>query len=412
MATGKNGPEKNNDAEKLRAWRAHRQGLDGALAGKSPAEVLEKTGWARSVGGVGPYLTLFARAGTSRAAVDGAVAKLAIHELPSARGCAYVVPASDFALALTAGEGFDSEIKVAGKLGVTAKEIERLCAKILDALGSGPKDPEELRAAVGGAARSLGEEGKKKGLTTTLPVALGQLQPAGEIRRIPVNGRLDQQRYKYALWRPNPRARSMLTKDEVQTELARRYFRWIGPASLAEFQWFSALGVKASKEAVGPLGLVPFPGDETRYIFPEDFDAYRAFQPPRKAQIALVSSLDGISLLRRDMKGLLGPGDESQKVFGDKALGPIGGLADLPSHGIFDRGRLIGLWEYDVPGESMVWMTFDPKPGPDVVKAVARTQSYVKDELGDARSFSLDSPKSRVPRVEAIRKAGSRIAAR
>ena len=47
----------------IRAWWAHRQGLDGSLMGASAAHVLERTGWARSVGGVGPYLTLFARAG-------------------------------------------------------------------------------------------------------------------------------------------------------------------------------------------------------------------------------------------------------------------------------------------------------------------------------------------------------------
>jgi hypothetical protein len=394
----------------LRAWRAHRQGLDGSLEGKSPAEVLDRTGWARSVGGVGPYLTLFARAGTTRAAADAAVVKLAIHELPAARGCTYVVPAPDFALALTVAEGFDSEIKVAEKLGVTAKEIDRLCGKVLDALGSGPKSPEEMREAVGGAARNLGEAGKKKGLITTLPVALGRLQPAGEIRRIAVNGRLDQQRYKYALWRPNPRAKSRLSKDEARVELARRYFRWIGPASLAEFQWFSALGVKAAKDAIAPLKLVPFPGDDGRLIFPEDLDRYRAFAPPKKPQISLVSSLDGISLLRRDLKGLLADGDESSRVLGDKTLEPIGGLADLPSHGIFDRGRLIGLWEYDVPGESIVWMTFRSGPGREVVGAVARAEAFVREELGDARSFSLDSPKSRTPRVEALRKAGKKTA--
>ncbi len=33
---------------KLRAWWWHRQGLDGSLAGKTPAEVLERAGWARS----------------------------------------------------------------------------------------------------------------------------------------------------------------------------------------------------------------------------------------------------------------------------------------------------------------------------------------------------------------------------
>lgn len=46
-------------------------------------------------------------------------------------------------------------------------------------------------------ARNLGEAGKKKGVITTLPVALGILQAHGEIRRVPVNGRLDQQRYGY-----------------------------------------------------------------------------------------------------------------------------------------------------------------------------------------------------------------------
>jgi len=68
--------------------------------------VLNEAGWARSVGGANPYLTLFARAGLGRAAVDAAVAALEIHELPSARGCTYVVPAGDFALALTVGQAF------------------------------------------------------------------------------------------------------------------------------------------------------------------------------------------------------------------------------------------------------------------------------------------------------------------
>src|SRR5439155_22618721 len=87
--------------------------------------------------------------------------------------------------------------------------------------------------------------------------ALGRLQSAGEIRRVPINGRLDQQRYRYALWKPNPLAKFKSSQEEVYVELARRFFRWIGPATLAEFQGFSALGVKVSKEAVAPLKLVP-----------------------------------------------------------------------------------------------------------------------------------------------------------
>src|SRR5512135_18195 len=199
---------------KLRACWAHRQGLDGRLAGKPVSEVLEQSGWARSVGGAGPYLTLFARSGIGRQAADDALARLEIHELPSARGCTYVVPASDFALALIVGQGFGDEGKTALKLGVKEAEIDKLCAAVLEALARGPLDPEELRAATGGAVRNLGEDGKKKGLTTTLPVALGRLQSAGEIRRIPTNGRIDQQRYRYALWRPNPLSRFKLSTEE------------------------------------------------------------------------------------------------------------------------------------------------------------------------------------------------------
>ena len=383
--------------EKLRAWWAHRQALDGRLAGASPAEILEQTGWARSVGGAGPYLTLFARGSASRETVDEAVARLEIHELPSARGCTYVVPASQFALALKAGEAFSgADMKVASKLGVTDKEIDKLRDAVLNALSKGPLDPEEIRGATGNASRSLGEEGKKKGLTTTLPIALGKLQASGDIRRVPMNGRLDQQRYRYTLWRPNPLAKFKMSAEEVQTELARRYFSWIGPATIAEFQWFSALSARAAKAAIEPLKLEPFDAD--RLMLPGDREKFEAFKIPRQSQYVLVSGVDGLSLLRRDLESLLDASDSSRRF--------LTGEVDLPSHGIFDRGRLVGLWEYDTSTESIAWTAFVPK-NRDLEKAVERTAQYVRTELGDARSFSLDSPKSRTPRIEALRKAAA-----
>src|SRR5579862_534151 len=255
--------------EKLRAWWSYKQGLDGRFSGASPADVLAQTGWARSVGGVGPYLTLLARSGTSRKAVDGAVSKIEIHELPAARGCTYVVPAAHFALALTAGETFRAaEMKTAFKLGVTDKEVDKLCDAVVKALEKGALDPDQIRAATGKASRNLGDEGKKKGLTTTLPLALGKLQASGDIRRVPVNGRLDQQRYRYALWRPNPLAKFKLSRDEAMTELARRYFTWIGPATAAGFQTFSGLGVKAAQAAMAPLKLVPLAERNPRLMLP------------------------------------------------------------------------------------------------------------------------------------------------
>ncbi|MGH9870287.1 MAG: DNA glycosylase AlkZ-like family protein [Candidatus Polarisedimenticolia bacterium] len=389
------------DAQKLRAWWWHRQGLDGSLQGKGPGAILERSGWARSVAGVGPYLTLFARGGVTREAADAAVTKMSIYELPSARGCTYVLPSSDFALGLKVGQGGDGDMRMAQKLGVTEKEIDALCRAVLKAVARGPLDPDEIREATGTASRSLGEEGRKKGLTTTLPIALGRLQSSGEIRRVSTNGRFDQQRYRYAPWSPGPLSTFTLSREEALTELARRYFRWIGPATAAEFQWFSGLGVKAEQAALDPLGLVPAEKGSDRLMFPEDREAWEKFKPPKDPQVALVSSIDAIVLLRRDLKTLVDEKDLGRKVMEDKTLVNLGGLTDLPSHAIFDRGRLVGLWEYDPDAAGIVWTSWVKDRA--VAEAVRRTESFVREQLGDARSFSLDSPKSRAPRLAALR---------
>lgn len=356
---------------KLGAWRWHKQGLDGSLAGQSAAEVLARTGWARSIGGAAPYLTLFARAGLRRTEIDAALAAVEIHELPAARGCTYVVPAVDYSLALAAGAPFaDDEVKVARRLGVTDKEIAKLCAAVVKALADGPLDPEALRTKVGNAARSLGADGAKKGLTTTLPVALGLLQSAGEIRRIPVNGRIDQQRYRYAAWKCKVRGSF--------TDLARRYFNWIGPTPFSDFQTFSALGVKAAKAAIEPLHLIDV--GEGALLLPEDHEPFMKFQTPKRPQYALVSSLD---MLKSEAD------------------------SDLPGHAILDRGQLIGRWEFDTATGTIAWALFDRRSDKALEKVVQTMEAFIRDDLGDARSFSLDSPKSRVPRIEALRKAAT-----
>jgi hypothetical protein len=387
------------------AWWHKQQGLDGSLTGAAPAEVLTRTGWARSVGGAAPYLTLLARAGTSREDIDKSVADLHIHELPSARGCTYVVPADDFALALKVGQpASEVPINQARKyLDVTDRELETLYRAVLDALAPGrPLTPDQVKEACGGAVRNLGDAGKKRGLSTTLPLALGYLQAQGEIRRVPVNGRLDQQRYAYTRWTANPLKGFTLSYEEALTELAGRYFRWIGPASMAHFQWFSGLGVAASKGAVAPLGLVPVAEGEPLLMLPDEVEPYHAFVPPAEPQIAMVSSLDGLMLLRREVAPLIAEEDQQRPVFAEKGAQAAGGLTDAPFHTIVDRGQIIGFWEYDPDRHQIVWMTFSTPPA-ELHHIIEQTETYARDQLGDVRSFSLDSPASRAPKLAWLR---------
>ena len=194
------------------------------------------------------------------------------------------------------------------------------------------------------------------------------------------------------------------------TELARRYYAWIGPATLAEFQTFSGLGVKASKAAVEPLKLEPLEKDSDRFLLlPGDREAFASFKPPKEAQYALVSWLDSVSLLRGDLKGMLEPADLARPYFHKKDARAGSSLGDVSNQAIVDRGRLVGLWEFDAAAERIVWWPF-VKKNRDLETAVARTEEYVRQQLGDARGASLDSPKSRVPRLEALRNAALRQA--
>ncbi|MEV1288513.1 crosslink repair DNA glycosylase YcaQ family protein [Micromonospora sp. NPDC049679] len=387
------------DMTKLRAWWWHRQGLDGALGGATPAEVLSRTGWARSVGGVNPYLTLFARAGVHRGTVDAAVEALEIYELPSARGCTYVLPAEHFALGLQLGRGAaEVPLRTLARLGVERAEIERLCADVVTLLDGRTLDPAKLKAELGEAVRTLGEEGRKRGQATTLPAALGLLQAAGEIRRVPSGGRLDNQRYAYTRWSVPPTG---LDDAAARAELARLYFHWTGAATLAHFRWFSAFTVAAAKAAVAGLDLVDL-GDGL--LAPADLAAeYAAFAPPPTPRYALLAGIDALLLLRRDVPSLLDAPDAECPIPGapDRRMGMV---PDLPDHPIVDRGRVIGLWQYDVAAEEVVWWLFGgATPERDLAATIARTGVYIRDELGDARSFSLDSPQSRAPRIAALR---------
>jgi hypothetical protein len=141
-------------------------------------------------------------------------------------------------------------------------------------------------------------------------------------------------------------------------------------------------------------------------MLPVDRDAFEAFKTPKQAQYVLVSSIDGLSLFRREFKNLIDAADWNREAYGRGAT-KVGALDDLHSHTIFDRGRLVGLWEFDPEADSMVWASFIPK-NKDLEKAVARTEEFVRGQLGDARGYSLDSVKSRAPRLAALRKAAAR----
>lgn len=111
--------------------------------------------------------------------------------------------------------------------------------------------------------------------------------------------------------------------------------------------------------------------------------------------------MDGLVHFRREVLSHLREEYRSSEVYTEKGLALIGSLSEVNNHIIVDRGELVGLWEFDPNAGKIAWVSFG-KPTDELRAEIALTEEFVRDQLGDARSFSLDSPESRKPKLAAL----------
>src|SRR5262249_6712322 len=152
--------------------------------------------FARTLGGVDVYFALRARlAGLHRAEVDGAVEERRTQVLPAARGCMYLVPKSAAALCLRVADHLSRKRneKEAEKAGLRPGEVDEVAEAVHQVLAArGALSTAGIRSALpAGVLRSLGDAGKKVGLSSALGPALRVLEFAGRVERALEGGRLD-----------------------------------------------------------------------------------------------------------------------------------------------------------------------------------------------------------------------------
>jgi len=361
-------------------------------------------GWSRALGGVDPYLALHARDATvSREDIDGAMAQDEIWVVPGVRGCIWLVPKADVPLALRVSDAQSRKrsLRELDKLGVPAAELEALGSAVLDTLAAGPKGPSELRKALPeGSWRSLGDAGKKKGHTTSLPTALRLLEWDGKIRRRQDNGRLDTNRYAWELAAINTLTPSPAV-DDPDAALAQRFLSWCGPATLEEFVEWSALGKRAAKAAFERLNAATIDLEgQTAYQLTAD-------EPPEDDDVYLLPAQDNMVTLHHPSK-LLDPRHQTLEMpsMGNKIV-QIGTSRWVFQRPVFHRGQWIGLWAWDFDAAEIILRGFDPLDGEVKAKAEAKAHdmaSFITDQLGGrAKANSIDGDKSQRARAACVR---------
>jgi|GEM_PF-2951631 len=299
--------------------------------GTTVSEVVRDCGWIHTAGGTGVSLSLFARCGDHRLTKD-------VFEVPAVRDSMMLVHRDDVSLALAAArKTFADRLR---KLDLDMREIDRT-AETIGSL-SAAMSIEEIRREV--PSRSLGEPGRKLGLTSTLVVALRVAQLNGLIVRDSEN------RYHRAPFRTKP-------VDDLEHELAKRFVEWAAPTNADEFASWAGIGKRAAAKAL--QDLIP---------------SNRATQQPRNP-IHFLPFRDNYTWFHR--------------------------LEPTHHHTIVVDGEVRGWFEYD--GDQLAWRMRDGKRPRDVAKVAEKVETFIRESLGDLRHYAADNEKNRAARVAWVR---------
>ncbi len=387
------------------------QGFGGGL---EPEQTVEQTGFVRTLGGIDGYLALRARCnGLRRAQLDQAVARQELLVLPAVRGCMYLVPRKYRAIVLhfpdrltRARHQRDEE-----RAGIRPGEVERVGEAVLKVLAElGTATTDALRRALPPElVRSLGEAGKKAGVSSPLPPALRRLEWRGLIERVQLGDRLDTERYQWRLAQGVAEEIEQLPEDPVElaVPLGELFFRAAGLGTVPDFADWAGLGRRQAAEVVSRLPVSevrvegvaePFFMLRDRQERLEDSPADGGYWIPFEDNL---TALHGGPRLLADPRyhHLLVP------VWGSSKMTTLGEARHLSYRTVVSEDGIAGFWEFE-PDEGVVWRLFS-KPAAALAERLGREAEdlgrFISEELGHGRSYSLDTDEDLRRRARSIR---------
>lgn len=392
-----------------RRWFAA-QGLPRAA--ESAVAAVEQGGYVRTLGGVDVYLALRARVpGLTRAAVDAAVEAGELQVVPSVRGCIYLVARDDVPWSLRIADLLSHRRRTREyeKVGITDAELRTLGDDVLSVLADGPASTHDLRKALEGRIRSLGDAGKKVGISSTLPPALRELEFQGRLTRLLDGGRLDTERYLWHVTAGDVFADGFPDEEApVHRHLAERFLAAAGLATVDRFASWAGLGKRAARAAVGEL--------ETDTVAVEGSDEphlrLAGSASEESEGVAFLPFEDNLIQLRSGVAPLVDSAHHHLPVptwgrGGDSTLGAANHMA---YRSLVVDGEVVGVWEHDPDQGRVAWAVFgplDPATERRIEAEAHEVATFLADDVGRAISFSIDTEDDLRRRAGRIREMAS-----
>lgn len=402
--------------DRARAFWCAKQGLTQPASGDVTG-LVARTGWKRTLGGVDVYLALRSRRpGLSREEVDAAAAAGDLRIVPAVRGCIYLVPGEHVPLvmALAADLSRPRTRRELDKVGCGWDEIDAVALEVLKALGKGPVTTQALRKELPEEAlRGFGEAGKKVGISSPLPMALRELEFRAEIERRPLGGRLDTERYEWGL-APKVKKKVPADKEGRLRAVARHFFEFFGPATRRELATWVGISQRDAKAAMEKLPLVDVAVEgrpDVAFLLEDDLPGFTGDAPPERG-FSFLSFEDNLLTVYGGPGVFAGEAHHGHpvKAWGSSKPATLGEARHVAERPLFWGHRLVGFWEYDPDAAEVVAGTLEKLPGA-ARKGLAEERegltAFIRDELGHARSFSLDTDEKVRARAFAVRSLGS-----
>jgi hypothetical protein len=247
------------------------------------------------------------------------------------------------------------------------------------------------------ALRSFGEAGKKVGISSPLPVALRELEFRAEIERHPLGGRLDTERYEWGL-APKVKTKVPADRSGRLQAVAHHFFEFFGPATQKELATWVGISQRDAKAAMAKLPLVDVEVEgrpDVAFILEDDRPGLTEAPPPERG-FSFLPFEDNLLTVYGGPGVLADAAHHSHpvKAWGSSKPTTLGEARHVAERPLLRGHRLVGFWEYDLDADEVVTGTLEELPGAakkELTEARESLADFIRNELGHAKSFSLDT---------------------
>jgi len=377
-----------------------RQSLDKPVGSKNILDLIKSTGWIYSPGCSTPYLALWARMSSFKTEDLNRLVfeERKLVQLETLRGCVMLVPREQAAVALRIRTRTFTELakQARQQLTVSDADMEKLKGAILKSLEGGTRSMEQLlRAVPRPLVREFEPELKRIGFTNSLALAVNLLKEEGRIIKIQTRLRLDDTEYSYILLSDllpevDPFA---MRNEEACMRLAKIYFRAEAPARVRDFAWWAGINVTDAMKGVEEMKpkLVSIAIEDTKdeyFISEADLEDLQSFTPDESA-INFIPYRDTFLKGQREIVDRFLGMEHGDKPFSRWK----GKLINDPLATIIHNGRVVGVWEWNLPKKDVDVILFDT-PAKSVEKSIrkraAELAGFIRGNLGEIRLQGLD----------------------